>query len=128
MSIKRILGVLSLILLSAPVLPGLLATLASPGTQCTFEYDLVASPGLLTTPSSGTITTNGETGTFDCNGPVNGQQPTGGGTSGAPFSAKFEGDRMSGTMGVTPIDGDCASKQTTCRCAGWWIIWRCAVT
>jgi hypothetical protein len=99
MSIKRIFGVLSLILLSAPVMPGIPSTLASAGTQCTI----------------------GETRTVDCHGPVNGQQPTG------PFSAKFEGDRVSGTMGVTPIDGDCASKQTTCRCAGWWFIWRCAV-
>lgn len=177
MSIKRILGVLSLILLFAPVMPGLPSARASAGTQCTFEYDVVTSPGLSTSPNSGTVTTNGETGTSDCNGPVNGQQPTGGGTAGvkerygtggadtcqsggegdgvismtnpagngperitnnvtyecsafsagAPFSATFEGDRMSGTMGVTPIDGDCASKQTTCKCAGWWIMWRCAV-
>ena len=163
MSIKRILGVFSLILLSAPVMPGLPATLASAGTPCTFEYDVVASPGLSTSPSSGTITSNGETGTVDCKGPVNGQQPTGVGTAGfegrygtndadtcqsggegdgvismtiptangperirnnltydygavsagTPFSIKFEGDRMSGTLEITPTQGDCASKPIT---------------
>jgi hypothetical protein len=52
------------------------------GTPCTFEYDAVISPGLSSSPSSGTITSNGETGTITCNGPVNGKQPTGPGTFG----------------------------------------------
>lgn len=52
------------------------------GTPCTFEYDAVMSPGLSNSPSSGTLTTNGETGTITCNGPVNGKQPTGPGTFG----------------------------------------------
>ena len=159
---KRMLLAISLLLLSAPVISTTPASGASP-TQCTFEHDVVASPGLSTSPSSGTVTTNGETGTFACDGPVNGKQPTGSGTSGtegrygtngadtcqsggegdavmsmtiptasgpehitntntfaygafqagAPFAATFTGDRMSGTMEVTPIDGDCASKPVT---------------
>jgi hypothetical protein len=52
------------------------------GTPCTFEYEAVASPGLSSSPSSGTVTSNGETGTITCNGPVNGKQPTGPGTYG----------------------------------------------
>ncbi len=159
---KRMLPAITLLLLSVPAIPATPASGASP-TQCTFEHDVVASPGLSTSPSSGTVTTNGETGTFVCDGPVNGKQPTGPGTSGtegrygtkgadtcqsggegdavmsmtiptasgaehitntgsfdygafkagAPFSATFTGDRMSGTMEVTPIDGDCASKPVT---------------
>jgi hypothetical protein len=160
---KRMLPAITLLLLSAPVIPAAPASGASGATQCTFEHEVVASPGLSTSPTSGTITTNGETGTFACDGPVNGKQPTGTGTSGsegrygtrggdtcqsggegdavrsmtiptaggperikntvtyefgafkagAPFSARFTGDRMSGTMEVTPIDGDCASKPVT---------------
>jgi len=134
------------------------------GTPCTFEYDAVISPGLSSSPSSGTIKSNGEgeTGTITCNGPVNGKQPTGPGTFGvdarygtnggatcqsggagdgvATFtiptssgaehltnhftysfgglqnglvSARFDGDRMSGTAEVTPQEGDCASKPMT---------------
>ena len=55
---------------------------AAGGTPCTFEYDAVISPGLSSSPSSGSITSNGETGTITCNGPVNGKQPTGPGTFG----------------------------------------------
>jgi hypothetical protein len=73
---------ITLLLLSAPAIPAAPASWASSGTQCTFENDTVASPGLTASPSSGTITTNGETGTFACGGPVNGKQPTGPGTHG----------------------------------------------
>jgi hypothetical protein len=52
------------------------------GTPCTFEYDAVISPGLSSSPSSGTVKTNGESGTITCDGPVNGKQPTGPGTYG----------------------------------------------
>lgn len=72
---------------------------AAAGTPCSFEFDLVASPGLTTSPSSGTVTSNGETGTITCNGSVNGKQPTGTGTSGfdgrygtkRPFACQDEG-------------------------------------
>jgi hypothetical protein len=160
---KRVLLALTLLLVSAPGISLAPAGAAGAATQCTFEHDVFASPGLSTSPSSGTVKTNGETGTFVCDGPVNGKQPTGPGTSGidgrygtkggdtcqsggegdavmsmtiptstgaehikntftydygafktgAPFSATFRGDRMSGTMEVQPIDGDCASKPVT---------------
>jgi len=51
-------------------------------TPCTFEFDLLASPGLGILESSGTFTTNGETGTVACDGPVNGSQATGAGSVG----------------------------------------------
>src|SRR6266446_444233 len=54
------------------------------GTPCTFEYDAVISPGLSSSPSSGTVT-------ITCNGPVNGKQPTGPG--------KFGVDGRYGTKG-----------------------------
>ncbi|MGH8990146.1 MAG: hypothetical protein ACRDZ7_01300 [Acidimicrobiia bacterium] len=41
------------------------------------------SPGFWREGNSGTLTTNGETGTVTCDGPVNGKQPTGPGTFGA---------------------------------------------
>ena len=160
---RRVLLAITLPFLAIPGISAAPADGASGATQCTFEHDVVASPGLSTSPSSGTVTTNGETGTFVCDGPVNGKQPTGSGTSGtdgrygtkgadtcqsggegdvvmsmtiptssgpehikntgtfdfgafkagAPFSATFQGDRMSGTMEVQPIDGDCASKPVT---------------
>lgn len=55
--------------------PGRTARAAGP-TTCTFEADYTISPGLSTSPSSGTVTTNGETGTITCSGPVNGKPPT----------------------------------------------------
>jgi hypothetical protein len=54
-----------------------------PGTPCTFEADVSLSPGLSRSPSSGTFTTNGESGTFDCQGDVGGGPATGRGTFGA---------------------------------------------
>lgn len=46
-------------------------------THCVGEFDVTISPGLSNSPSSGTFTTNGETGSITCDGPVNGYQPTG---------------------------------------------------
>lgn len=46
-------------------------------THCLAEFDVVVSPGLSNAPSSGTFTSNGETGTITCHGPINGWQPTG---------------------------------------------------
>jgi hypothetical protein len=124
---------------------------------------VVASPGLTTAPSSGTVKGAEKDSTITCNGPVNGKQPTGPGTigvdarygtkdpatcqsggegdgvhsitiptsggaehikntftytfgafkAGAPFSGTFQGDQMPGTIEVTPVDGDCASKPVT---------------
>ena len=54
------------------------------GTPCAFEADVSLSPGLSRSPSSGTFTTKGESGTLDCQGDVGGGQPaTGRGTFGA---------------------------------------------
>jgi hypothetical protein len=55
---------------------------ATAATPCTFAFDVVISPGLSPQPSSGTFTSNGQTGTITCNGPVNGSQPTGPGKFG----------------------------------------------
>jgi hypothetical protein len=158
---RRTLLVLTLAALAVPTTV-LTSAEAAGGTTCTMEGDVVASPGVSTSPSSGTLNSDKD-GIISCDGPVNGKQPTGPGTmtvdgrygtkdpdtcqsggegegvqiitiptsdgpeqfkntitwtygalqAGAPFSSTFEGDRMSGTMEVTPIDGDCASKPVT---------------
>jgi len=49
-------------------------------TKCVWAHDVFASPGLSTTPSSGSWTSKGpqgETGTITCDGPINGKRPTG---------------------------------------------------
>ena len=147
MSIKRILGVFSLILLSAPVLP---AGAQQQGARCTADYVVKLSPGLGSEPASGVFHSDGESGSIDCQG----QRGTFGGdgrygtkdpmtcTSGGegwgvhsftidgdtiknsftmeigsisdrPTSGRFEGERLSGTFSVTPIEGDCVTKQAT---------------
>ena len=78
--VRRMSLIIALALVSGPAIST--ATAASGGTQCTWEFDVVASPGLSTNPSSGTVVTNGETGTSSCDGPVNGSKPTGPGKSG----------------------------------------------
>ncbi len=52
------------------------------GTPCSAEVDLTIAPGLSNTPSSGTWTTNGETGTITCTGRLGGSEITGPGTIG----------------------------------------------
>jgi hypothetical protein len=89
---RRVLVVLALIL-SAPATSTAPAGAAASSTQCSFEMNVVVQPGLTSSPSSGTITTNGETGTVSCKGPVNGKDSTGEGTAG-----------MEGTYGTK--DGD----------------------
>jgi len=49
---------------------------AAEGTKCTFEFEAVASPGLNTQGSSGTVRTEKD-GTIACDGPVGGKQPAG---------------------------------------------------
>jgi hypothetical protein len=49
-------------------------------TKCVWAHDVLVSPGLSTTPSSGSWTSRGpqgETGTISCDGPINGKTPTG---------------------------------------------------
>jgi len=53
---------------------------AASSTSCTFEFEAIASPGLSTSGSSGTVGTDKD-GTAACDGPVNGKQPTGQGSS-----------------------------------------------
>lgn len=57
------------------------------GTPCTGELDFTISPGLTNTPSSGTVSTHGETGFIECRGKVNGKEATGQGTWG--FEGKY---------------------------------------
>ena len=52
---------------------------AAEGTTCTFDDVVVASPGLTTSGSSGTVQSEKD-GKAACDGPVNGKQPTGPGT------------------------------------------------
>jgi hypothetical protein len=49
---------------------------ATEGTRCTFEFEIILSPGLSMSPSSGTHRSAGP-GTLDCSGLVNGKSPTG---------------------------------------------------
>jgi hypothetical protein len=92
---KRILLFSTLVALSVPI------TTPSPvraagATTCTFEDDVVAAPGLTTQSSSGTVR-NEKDGTFACDGPVNGKQPTGPGTS--SFDGRYgtkDGDTCQG--------------------------------
>jgi hypothetical protein len=58
------------------------AAKAAEGAPCTAEVDLSLAPGLSNSPSSGTWTTNGETGTISCTGTLNGNKITGPGTIG----------------------------------------------
>ena len=51
-------------------------------TSCTFTVDLTMSPGLSHQGTSGTLDSGGQTGTVNCDGPVDGHQPTGPGTFG----------------------------------------------
>ena len=74
-------AVLTAGLLAAPV--GWPAGADEPGTPCTFEADVSLSPGLSRSPSSGPFTTNGESGTLDCQGDVGGKPAAGPGTFGA---------------------------------------------
>ena len=71
---------------------------AQGGAVCTFAADFKVLPGFSSTPSRGTFTTGGETGTVDCVGLVFGQEVIGAGTFG------FEGE-----YGTGPSGGDTCS-------------------
>jgi hypothetical protein len=85
------------------------------GTPCAFEVDVALSPGLSTSPSSGTFNSNGESGTFDCQGDVGGRPATGRGTFGADgrYGTEGRGDSCRSTEGrgdgtthfTVPADG-----------------------
>ena len=69
-------------LLTGVLAPAMPWATAQQGTTCTFDFDVVATPGLSTEGTSGTVRSDGENGTVTCDGPVNGAGPTGQGTSG----------------------------------------------
>src|SRR4051812_8009052 len=56
--------------------------LGADGAPCSAEVDLSVAPGLSNSPSSGTWTTNGETGSITCTGRLGGYEITGPGTIG----------------------------------------------
>jgi hypothetical protein len=105
--------VLTALLTVAVVAPPVRAD--EPGTPCTFEADVSLSPGLSRSPSSGSFTTRGESGTLDCQGDVGGQPASGRGTFGAEgrYGTDGGGDscrsrqgRGDGTAHLTvPVDG-----------------------
>ncbi|HEX3607832.1 MAG TPA: hypothetical protein VH134_18060 [Candidatus Dormibacteraeota bacterium] len=93
----RILAACALLLSAA------LATTATParaqgGAVCTFAASFRVLPGFTTTPTRGTFTTGGETGTIECVGAIFGQAILGAGTFG------FEGE-----YGTGPSGGDTCS-------------------
>lgn len=70
-------------------LVGVMAPPAGAGgaTVCAFRSEVVVSPGLSTAESTGDSTSDGETGTMECDGWVDGKQPTGPGTFG--FAGRY---------------------------------------
>lgn len=54
----------------------------APDTRCQAAITVDLKPGISLQPSSGSLTSGGETGSGACNGPVNGQQTTAGGVGG----------------------------------------------
>lgn len=75
---------------------------AQESTHCSFVKEVVISPGFSMKPTSGTFTTNGENGTIECDGPVDGKQPSGVGSMGTEGRYGTEGPDTctSGTEGV----------------------------
>ncbi len=61
---------------------------------CVHEFTATITPGFSMTPSSGTQTTNGETGTMLCTGTVDGHRVTGEGTVG--FHMDYSGGSCAG--------------------------------
>lgn len=51
-------------------------------THCLAQFDMTLSPGLSMAPTTGTLTSHGESGTNTCDGPIDGQSVTGVGTRG----------------------------------------------
>ena len=75
---------LVVLLATIPFLPltGIVRAQAKDQTPCSFKFDADVNPGLSNAPSSGTVTSNGETGTVTCQGKVNGKSVTGPGKYG----------------------------------------------
>lgn len=69
-------------------------------THCLAVFDVTFDPGFSMTPASGTFTTEGETGTTTCDGPVHGFDVTGPGTRG-----EFGPYGLDGPNSCTDLDG-----------------------
>ena len=65
------------------------ATSQEGGAFCTYTASFRISPGLSATPSTGRFTSNGRTGSADCQGQLRGRQVTGRGTFG--LSGNYDG-------------------------------------
>ena len=66
---------LAVLLVTIPFLPlsAVVPAQAKDQTPCSFKFDADLNPGLSNSPSSGTLTSNGEMGTVTCQGKVNGK-------------------------------------------------------
>jgi hypothetical protein len=75
---------IAVLLATIPFLPltGTVPAQANDQTPCSFKFNADVNPGLSNSPSSGTVTSNGQTGTITCQGKVNGKTVTGPGTYG----------------------------------------------
>ena len=66
---KARLAIAGAIIVAASAIPGVSIPVAgADSVSCTAEGDFTVNPGLSTSPSSGTFTTGGDTGTLDCKG------------------------------------------------------------
>jgi hypothetical protein len=73
---------------------------AAGDTLCVNEFEITPSPGLSSAPPTGTFTSNGETGTATCDGPVHGVQPTGPGRHGESGRYGLAGPETCSSGGV----------------------------
>jgi len=78
----RILGGLATLALVALPATGSAQAAATTSAACTGQLTLTIAPGFSVTPSSGTLTSHGQTGTITCTGSIDGQRVTGPGTVG----------------------------------------------
>lgn len=83
---RRVIALTVAVLAALPIVPSAPtpATAAAAGstTTCGWSDEGLVEPGFSTEPSSGTYSTGGETGTITCDGPIQGQMPSGPGTIG----------------------------------------------
>jgi membrane protein implicated in regulation of membrane protease activity len=77
--IVLVLAALAVVALSAT---GSAQAAATTFATCTSQFTVTITPGFSLTPSAGTITSHGETGTVVCTGTIDGQRVTGPGTIG----------------------------------------------
>ncbi len=69
MSRRARLACFGVVIAATWALPGMATPVAGQAERtCTGEHDFTISPGLSNNPTSGTFTTDGETGTIDCQG------------------------------------------------------------